>query len=519
MQTGQDNLLEQRSSPGVVRDALEALYASQILVAAAEQQYLAAPSASAPDMSVQSAPTVPNSNPEAPNLEWEAKTAAAILDLVGKIHESPDLNHACHSLAADLRDYIGCDRVAIGIRRNENACCRLIAISGVIESDPRADVMRSMEAVLDECVHRDTIRAWSLTNEADQEAAHCERTLASLTNTRAVLSVPLRTPSGSGIGAWVFLGPDSFIDHSLNLRFLETCAPNVAGGLHMLQQSQPGRVRSFLRRLLKAMPLLRGKTVWVLAAAAAAAMFIPMPYNVSVECELQPVVRRFVAAPFAGEFEKSLAKPGDLVTKGQVLGRMSGRELRWELAGLVADQQRACKSRDANMASAKTAVAQMDQLEIERLELKRALLENRLKQLEIRSPINGIVISGDVERSEGVPVEIGQVLFEVAPLDSMLVELAIPDNEISHINAGMPTTVRLDAHSGSLWSGSLKRIQPRSVTRETDNVFLGELPLDNADRVLKPGMKGRGKIRTASHSLGWILFHKPWDHAMTWLGW
>ena len=35
------------------------------------------------------------------------------------------------------------------------------------------------------------------------------------------------------------------------------------------------------------------------------------------------------------------------------------------------------------------------------------------------------------------------------------------------------------------------RIHPRSVTREKDNVFLGEIPLDNGDGALRPGMKGR----------------------------
>ena len=67
--------------------------------------------------------------------------------------------------------------------------------------------------------------------------------------------------------------------------------------------------------------------------------------------------------------------------------------------------------------------------------------------------------------------------------------------------------------------GALARIHPRSVTREKDNVFLGEVPLDNADGALRPGMKGRATVRTGPRSLGWVLFHRPWNYLMTWLDW
>ena len=77
--------------------------------------------------------------------------------------------------------------------------------------------------------------------------------------------------------------------------------------------------------------------------------------------------------------------------------------------------------------------AQLAKLEADRLELKTKILELRSNHLEIKSPIDGVVISGDQERAEGAPLTIGQALFEVAPLDKMVVELAIPEDEITHI--------------------------------------------------------------------------------------
>ncbi len=113
----------------------------------------------------------------------------------------------------------------------------------------------------------------------------------------------------------------------------------------------------------------------------------------------------------------------------------------------------------------------------------------------------------------------GQVLYEVAPLGQMTAELAITDEEIGRVSSGMPVTVRLDSQPQRQWSASLAAIHPRSVTREKDNVFLGEIPLDNADGTLRPGMKGRATISTGSRSLAWVLFHRPWNYLESWLDW
>ncbi len=456
---------------------------------------------------------------EAPNLEWEAQSTAAILDLVEKVHEAGDVMTACQTLATELQAHLGCDRVAIGVRRGEAGPCRLMAVSGVAQIDPRSDVARSMEAALDESILRDAVTTWAVSESQASAPVASYRRLASLTSASNVLGAPLRTAAGSTIGAWVFLWTRPIAGHSQHDRFLQACSPSVAGAVRVLKQFEPWAIRRCAQRLARSVPLLRGRALGALIAVLAAACFTPMPHIVSVECEVRPVVRRFVAAPFAGEFEKSLVKPGDVVTRGQVLGRIEGRDVRWELAGLSADQQRVRKSRDANMAVGKTAAAQMDQLEAERLDVKRKLLESRLQHLEVRSPIDGIVISGDLERSEGVPVAMGQILFEVAPLASMVAELAIPDAKIPHVEAGMPATLRLNAFPGTAWTGSVAKIHPRSVTREKDNVFLGDVPLDNHDRTLRPGMKGRARIRTANRALGWIVFHEPWHYVVSRLGW
>jgi hypothetical protein len=438
---------------------------------------------------------------------WEARTTAAVLDLVQKTSRAEDLPAACRTLANELQQFLGCEQVAVGLRRRGRGRCRAAAVSGLADLDPRSDALRRLEAMMDEAVmHAPGIPGRS---SAEGDVPHGG----------GALCVPLRSPDQTAVGAWACIGPREVLSNEANLRFLEVAAWSVACTLQLLEKAEGGPLRRTVRRIAGAVPKVRGLAAAAIAALLAAGLWIPVPYDVGLPCELQPDVRRFVAAPHDGEFQKSLVKPGDIVAQGQVLARMEGREVRWELAGVLAEQERAQKSRDVNMAAGKTAAAQIDQLEFQRQEVKRQLLQRRLANLEIKSPVDGIVVAGDLQRSEGVPVSVGQVLYEVAPLGRMTAEAAIGDEEISAVSAGMSVTLRLDSQPERQWRGALARIHPRSVTREKDNVFLGEVPLDNADGALRPGMKGRATVRTGPRSLGWVLFHRPWNYLMTWLDW
>ena len=113
----------------------------------------------------------------------------------------------------------------------------------------------------------------------------------------------------------------------------------------------------------------------------------------------------------------------------------------------------------------------------------------------------------------------GQVLYEVAPLGRMTAELAITDEEISGVSPGMSVTLRLDSHPERQWQAALAQIHPRSVTREKDNVFLGEMPLDNADGALRPGMKGRRHCphRFAEPGVGFVS--SAVEYVRSWWEW
>ena len=97
------------------------------------------------------------------------------------------------------------------------------------------------------------------------------------------------------------------------------------------------------------------------------------------------------------------------------------------------------------------------------------------------------MLSGDLEKVEGAPLAIGETLFEVGPLDSMLIEVAVPEEEIPYVREQLKVIIRLEASPAKKWSGVIAKIHPRTETKEDQSVFVAEVHLDNLAGQLSTG--------------------------------
>jgi multidrug resistance efflux pump len=301
--------------------------------------------------------------------------------------------------------------------------------------------------------------------------------------------------------------------------FLRVAESPVASALSLVQRAQKGRLQQALAESWKLLQGQRGHVVLAVVAAVALTICIPIHYQARCDCTVEPVTRRYVAAPFDGPLEKSLVEPGDVVEEGQLLARMDGREVKWELAGTRADLHRAAKQRAGHVASHASGQAAIARHEVDRLQMRTELLEHRDQNLEIRSPIGGVVVSGDLEDAEGIPLTIGETLFEIAPLDQMVVEVAIREDDFSYVRSGMLVTIRLDAYPLRKFDAVIERVHPRAELLDDANVFVGEVRLACPDNMLRPGMRGKARIKADRYPLGWNLFRRPMTAVIAWLGW
>lgn len=433
--------------------------------------------------------------------ELDARLACAALELVAIVADSLTIDRAAAAVVNRLKDFLDSDGVALGLVQR-NGRCRLAAISGATQINRGAELSQAIEDRLAASVDLDHAPA----RHGDDNHAHL------LPGDTVVCR--LATHSGQSAGALLIWGSDRQFDRAQSERFLRLAGEPLAGALLLHDRARMGSLRRMFTGAL-------GTRRWLLWAALPLIGLVVMclvPYRVTCECAAEPFTRRFVSAPFAGVFEKSLVRPGDVVAKDALLGQMDGRELRIELATITADYEQARKSRDVNLAAGKVAQAQIDRLELERLDQQRALVEHRMANLAIKSPVAGYVIGGDLKRTEGAALTIGQVLFEIAPLEQMIVEVAVADDDISLVETGQPVTIRFDAYAGEVFVGRLVRIHPRSETRDSRNVFIGEVALDEAASALRPGMKGTARIVIEGKSLAGGIGGRVWHTIATFLG-
>lgn len=246
---------------------------------------------------------------------------------------------------------------------------------------------------------------------------------------------------------------------------------------------------------------------------------IPWPHRVHCNVICEPEIRRFVAAPFDGKLLKSHVAPGDPVQQGQLLATLDGGDLRAQLASLQAKLDQAQQRRSAALSTGDGSKAEIERFEIQYLQSEIALLQTRTGGLEIRSPITGVIVGGDLERAEGAPLQVGENLFEIAPLDSLVAEIAIPEADVMYVADEMSASIKLDAAPGRTIDAVVSRIHPRGEIRDNASVFVAEATVGNLDTTLRPGMSGTAKIRAGRRPIGWLLFHRPYEAARTLIGW
>jgi RND family efflux transporter MFP subunit len=443
------------------------------------------------------------------------ETAAAIVDLISRLESASSYTAAGQLLVHELSQFL--DGPTVSFLRSQQGKLSLQAHTG--ESVPGDDVLDLLIAAGDEAVIRGEPGLWPA---PEGQAKHClltHRQLAQRLEMDCVLTFPLLDEHSHLQGVLVLTGTTELLDPPDGFQFLRAASTPLASCLRTLQRTERPHWQRRLDKWVAQLSSAKGRWLMLGAVAAAGVLAIPLPYNVQCDCELQPVTRRYVAAPFEGRLEKCLVEPGDVVTAGQLLARLDGREIQWELEGVQADQHRAQKERDGHLASGKYGEAELSRLEAERLRLKTELLQHRGTRLEITSPIEGIIVSGDLRRTEGAPVQVGQSLFEVAPLDAMTIEVRIPEREIAYVQPGQTVDVTLDAFPGRHWPATFAEVHPRAQVHEGEQVFLAEIDVPNEHELLRPGMRGQARIRTASRPLGWNLFHHAWEKLAMWAGW
>lgn len=440
------------------------------------------------------------------------RETAVTMDLITLLESSDNVRGAGIGLVNAVQKHLGVSSIKLGLVRNGRGRCRLAARSGLSDVDGSAAVTRRIEDAFDECLARNRMAVFPATDRGNRDSLLAHERLAKDIQAARIVTAPLVTNAGEVVGAWMAIDNTPEIEEATVCRMLQLSAERVADTLHVVRRAD----RIFGRRPQTGRAVARLIKAAIVTALLSAVLLIPVPHKVQCRCSAEPDVRRYIVAPHEGLIEKTLVEAGDVVSAGQLLAKMDGRDVRWELAGLEAERASAIKLRDAAHIAGEIGESQRAALELQQVESRRSILEHRKTQLDLTSPLDGIVLDGHLERVENAPVTVGQPLFEVAPLSPVTVEVSVPDEDYAHVEAGFPVDVHFEGISGT-FAGVIEAIRPRSEIRDSDNVFIATVIFANPDQQLRPGMKGYARISGKTRSLGWTLFHKPMERLCTWL--
>jgi len=175
--------------------------------------------------------------------------------------------------------------------------------------------------------------------------------------------------------------------------------------------------------------------------------------------------------------------------------------LRSAEAQLVAVQSQA-RAATAQVGSAQAALgvaeAQLKAAEAT-VRQKQAALEQAhldLAHTEIRAPVDGVVVSRNVDPGQTVAASLqAPTLFTIAQdLTRMQVEAAVDEADVGRLREGLDATFTVDAFPGRTFRGEISQIRKAAQVVQNVVTYTTVITVPNPDRILLPGMTANVRI-------------------------
>jgi HlyD family secretion protein len=236
---------------------------------------------------------------------------------------------------------------------------------------------------------------------------------------------------------------------------------------------------------------------------------------------IEPIRLVEVKSKASGEITRLLVESGDAVSRGDLLGEVDPRDVRNTYAQAEADlevakarmttaqaqKQRSSELRKANVITEQEFESATFEEANARAQLVKAqvnleLARERLGDVTIRAPINGVIISKSVEegtiiQSASQNISGGSIILTMADLSEMQVRTLVDETDLGKIQAGQQARVTVEAYPGRTFVGRVLKIEPQAIVEQNVTMFPVLVHLENRDGALKPGMNAEVVVEVA----------------------
>ena len=436
------------------------------------------------------------------------------LGLVATLLEHAGLDAACAAFTTELATRLGCDRAALGVLKGHRV--RIRAVSHSAQFERRANLLRAVADAMEEAIDQGETVVYPPERENLPVVSHAHQVLFRESEGGSAVTLPL-VSGGHVVGA---LTLERAAGYSFEAPTLEICeaVASLAGPIVELkrrsEENLPERAAGSTRRIWERLfgPRHAGFKLTA-ACVVAVALFLGFAtgdFRVSAPSTVEGIVQRAITAPFNGYVKEASLRAGDTVKAGQVIGRFDDRDLRLERARLASQRDQHVRQHREAMAKRDRAQAEIVGAQLAQSEAQLALVDEQLARVEMAAPFDGVIVSGDLSQSLGSPVERGQVLFEIAPLDSYRIALRVDERDIAHVALAQRGELAVASMPQERFGFTISKITSVNTAKEGVNYFRVEATLERRDLRLRPGMEGVGKIYVDQRRLIWI-----WTRTLT----
>jgi hypothetical protein len=450
------------------------------------------------------------------NRAQSAERLKVVLDLLATTLAQPKFTAAASAFVTEVATRLGCDRVSYGVVRGRRVIVRALSHSAHFTS--KSSLFRHIEAAMEEALDQRTSVVIPPLPGDRPRVSFAHEALARQFGAGAICSIPL-SDAGQVVGVLALeRGADQPFDRG-TVDLSESVSALIGPVLEVKRRDDRWLARKAGDSLLRMLHSLIGprRMAWklgtlLLVALAAFLVFATGDYRVSAKATLEGTVQQAAVAPFEGYLETAPARAGDVVRQGEVLATLQDHDLKLERLKAVAQREQFTRERRQALADREAAKAEILSTQIEQADAQAALAADKLGRTRITAPFAGIVVSGDRSQKLGAPVEEGEVLFEIAPLNDYRIVLRVDEHDIAYIKEQQQGRLLLTPLPDDAFLFEVAKITPVSTVEDGQNVFRVEARLTQPpSERLRPAMEGVGKVDIDRRRLLWIWTHQAVD--------
>jgi putative peptide zinc metalloprotease protein len=253
----------------------------------------------------------------------------------------------------------------------------------------------------------------------------------------------------------------------------------------------------------------------------------PVATRVSTGLILEAGKSAPIRALAAGRVQQVYVRTGEAVRAGQLLATLRNPEREAESRALANEMSLANSNLRHGQERSDFDATATGVRERSRLTQELSIADRNIESLNVRAPIDGIIVTDDLDQKTGSSVEAGEELGRIVDRRSMKARMLVRDWELEDVKDGAAVRVKVAPFPFRTYTGSVGKILPAAaldhpVTQTQDlqklgqkltNYFAVEMEFPNSDGSLREGMTGTARIAGKSSPLAWQFCRATWRWA------